>query len=187
MRCKVRASEPMQLNSRLVASRTQSGSQSGGSNPDFVVDGTANSLFAAQVSFRSLYGNVAKQELNLFEFTAGLMAQPRACAPQIMRCESVDARLGGGLLNHAPNYFLGYPIAPHGAGLVDTSKQLSDRDVCRSGPLVDGGLDPIRDGYGSNMATFTNQVHDCPMALTSLEVAERQLGEFVAAKSAGEQ
>ena len=37
---------------------------------DVVIHRSANSLFASEVSFRRLHGNVAEQELNLLQFSA---------------------------------------------------------------------------------------------------------------------
>ena len=39
-----------------------------------IIDSIAKSLFAAQVAFCCLHGNVPQQKLNLLKFTASLMA-----------------------------------------------------------------------------------------------------------------
>jgi hypothetical protein len=43
-------------------------------NPDSVVDRRSNALFAAEVSFGGLDLDVAKQELDLLQFTSGRVA-----------------------------------------------------------------------------------------------------------------
>jgi len=43
-----------------------------------IVDGFTKSLFAAQVPLCSLHGYMAKQELDLFQFTARGMTEPGA-------------------------------------------------------------------------------------------------------------
>src|SRR5215469_9699285 len=48
-------------------------------------------------------------------------------------------------------------------------------------------VDPIRDWNGSNVASFSAQVHDCPLPLALLKVVDGQTGYFVATQSAGEQ
>ena len=48
-------------------------------------------------------------------------------------------------------------------------------------------MHPIWNGDGSDVARLSAQVYDCPMAFTLLQVTDGELGEFVAAKSAGEQ
>ena len=50
---------------------------------DVVVDGIPQSLFAAQVPFGCLDADVPEQELNLFEFSPGLVTQARACTPEM--------------------------------------------------------------------------------------------------------
>jgi hypothetical protein len=52
-------------------------------NGDAIIDGAVQPLLAAEVALRGLFGSVAQQEANLFEFTASLMAQPRAGAPLV--------------------------------------------------------------------------------------------------------
>jgi hypothetical protein len=43
-------------------------------NPDFVIDGTLNPLFAAEISFGCLDRHVAEQELDLLQFSASGVA-----------------------------------------------------------------------------------------------------------------
>ena len=45
-----------------------------------VVNGVANPLFAAKISLGGLDRHVSTEKLNLVEFTAGLMAEPRKFA-----------------------------------------------------------------------------------------------------------
>jgi len=42
---------------------------------DAVVNGSPDSLLAAQVSFGNLHGHMPKKELNLVQFSAGAVAQ----------------------------------------------------------------------------------------------------------------
>jgi hypothetical protein len=46
---------------------------------------------------------------------------------------------------------------------------------------------PVRNRNGSNVTGLSPQVYDRPVAFALLEVAEGQLGEFVAAKATGKQ
>jgi hypothetical protein len=46
--------------------------------PDLVVDSVVEALFASQVPFRRLHRDVPQKELNLLQFTTGLMAKPGA-------------------------------------------------------------------------------------------------------------
>jgi len=51
---------------------------------NFVIDGTANPLFAAQVSFCRLNGNVAKQKLDLLQFACGGVTKPRVSPAMVV-------------------------------------------------------------------------------------------------------
>jgi hypothetical protein len=59
-------------------------------------------LFAADVPFRCLYKGVAKQKLNLFQFSSTTMAQAGASATKVMRCHIGYASLIGAL-HRIPN------------------------------------------------------------------------------------
>ena len=50
-----------------------------------VVDGKAQFLLAAEVTFRRLDRDVSKQKLNLVQFATGKMAEPRAAAAVMPR------------------------------------------------------------------------------------------------------
>src|SRR5262249_28928113 len=54
-------------------------------------------------------------------------------------------------------------------------------------PFVHQARDPNRDGNGSDVTGFSTQVHNCPMPLALLQVPERQLDEFMATESTGQQ
>ena len=56
-----------------------------------VVDGEPQFLLATEVTFRRLDGNMSKQELDLIEFAAHKMAEPRATPPKIMRRELLNS------------------------------------------------------------------------------------------------
>jgi hypothetical protein len=53
--------------------------------PDFVIDGTLNSLFAAEISFGCLNRNVTEEKLNLFEFASSRMAKPSAGSAEVVQ------------------------------------------------------------------------------------------------------
>jgi len=60
-------------------------------NPNTVIHGVSDLLFAAQVTFGGLYGDVPKEEMNPFEFAAGNVTEPGACPPQIARRNFLNA------------------------------------------------------------------------------------------------
>ena len=51
---------------------------------DFVVDRTLNPLFAAEVSFGCLNGNVAKEKLDLLQFASGRVTEPSASPAEVV-------------------------------------------------------------------------------------------------------
>ena len=59
---------------------------------DAIVDGSANELFAAEITFGSLHRNVSEQELNLLQLAARRVAELRARAPQVVRRKTGNAR-----------------------------------------------------------------------------------------------
>ena len=79
---------------------------------DAVVHGSANPLFAAQVAFGCLHGNMPEKELNLLQFSLGGMAQLSARATQIMRSEAGNAELVRVVFHHVPHNTFGYAVTP---------------------------------------------------------------------------
>jgi hypothetical protein len=63
-----------------------------------IIHRVSKSLFATQVAFRCLHRNVPKQELNLLQFSAGLVTEPSACPPKVVRCKGWKLALLGLLL-----------------------------------------------------------------------------------------
>jgi hypothetical protein len=72
-------------------------------------------LFAAEIPFRGLDRDVAKQELYLFQFASRRMAQPRAGPSQVVRRQLFDGGFCGALTNDVPNDLLGYALTPRAA------------------------------------------------------------------------
>jgi hypothetical protein len=68
-----------------------------------IMHGILKLLFAADVPFRCLHGGVAKQKLNLFQFSSPTMAQAGASATKVMRCKIGYASLTGTSLHRIPN------------------------------------------------------------------------------------
>jgi len=64
-------------------------------NSKSIMHGILKLLFAADVPFRGLHGGVAKQKLNLFQFSSPTMAQAGASATKVMRCKIGYASLTG--------------------------------------------------------------------------------------------
>src|SRR5215469_12118042 len=104
-----------------------------------------------------------------------------------MRREFADATLGGKLFDDVPNELLRNTLARNSTSATHTAEQAARVHSGGFRPVVQQAVDPIRDWNGSNVASFSAQVHDCPVSFALLKVAEGQTGYFVATQSAGEQ
>jgi hypothetical protein len=77
-----------------------------------IVHGNSELLFAPEVTLGRLDGDVAEQKLDLIQFAAGEVAEACAGAPEIMRCEPVDAGAPSRCPYHVPEHFRRHAIAP---------------------------------------------------------------------------
>jgi hypothetical protein len=73
-------------------------------NSDSIVHGVLKLLFAPDVSLRCLDRGVPKQEPNLFEFAAAIMAESGTGAPKVVRCQIGYSGLPGTPLDRIPDY-----------------------------------------------------------------------------------
>lgn len=105
--------------------------------PDSIIDGVAESLFAAQVAFRRLYGNVSQQKLNLLQFPASLMTQTGACPSEIVGRERRNGTVLCLLLYDTPNDLGAEAGAPNPASLVDRTKE---RAGCNPGGPIQASI-----------------------------------------------
>lgn len=55
--------------------------------PDLVVDGVVETLFASQVPLRRLHRDVSQKKLNLLQFTTSLMTKAGASPAKVVRGE----------------------------------------------------------------------------------------------------
>src|SRR4051812_48482550 len=101
-----------------------------------VVHGSSNSLFAAEVAFGCLHGNVAQKELNPVQFSSRCMAKLSARTPEIMRRQVGEADFLGVLFHDMPNHPLGYTVAPVFACAADASEQSPSRNSGCSDPQI---------------------------------------------------
>jgi hypothetical protein len=69
-------------------------------------------LGAAKVSLGCMHRNVAKQELDRLQFSAGGPTKPGAASSEIMRSELLNADLSGELLHNVPYEFFRDGFAP---------------------------------------------------------------------------
>src|SRR5215471_8197479 len=85
-----------------------------------------------------------EEKLDLIQLTAGEMTQTCAGAPEIMRCELLNAGSGRGIFHYFPENLRRHPVSPDSASLVDRAEHSTGRDVRRFCPVVHGPLHPKR-------------------------------------------
>jgi hypothetical protein len=71
---------------------------------DPVVDWVAQALLATKIAPSSLNRHMSEQELDLFEFTSRLVAEPGARPAEIVRGDRSEAAVGGGFPNDRPDH-----------------------------------------------------------------------------------
>jgi len=149
--------------------------------PDPIVDRVAETLFAAQISLRCLHRDLSQQELNLLQFTAGLMAKASASSTKVVRSERLDFTVLCLLLHDTPNDFGTEASSPDSASLVDRTKENARRHPGSSRPSVNSGFHPIRDWNSSYMAALTDKIGNDPVLLPLLDVLNSHSNQFSSA------
>src|SRR5580692_7859307 len=148
-----------------------------------IVDRVSEILFAAEIAFCRLNRCVAQQELNLLQFTAAIMAEFRAGPPQVVRCNVLQACSRAAGSDHVPHDILREAAAPHLSPSGDRSKDFALRNPSGSGPLIESGFHPVRNGHGADAATLADQIHGCPVTLTHLDLIQLQADQLRSAKA----
>ncbi len=100
-----------------------------------VVDRAPQPPLAPEIPFRRLNRHVPEQELDLIQFAAGQVAEPRASPTQIVRRELLDAGTASRRSDHLPEDPRRHPVSPHDARLVN-----GPEDTALGNP---SGIDPI--------------------------------------------
>lgn len=96
---------------------------------DVVVDGIPQSLFAAQIPFGRLDTDVTEQELNLFEFSPGLVTEARACAAKVMRRNVHESATGRSSFDNTPNHFRAEAIGCYSTPFVNGAEDGAFRNT----------------------------------------------------------
>ena len=135
---------------------------------DAIVHGSANPLLAAKIAFGCLHGNVTEKKLDLIQLSARCMAQLRARTPQIMRRHMGEPDVSAVLFHNMPDDSFRYAVTPGFTCATDTPEQSSGRNSGSSRPAVDGRFDPLGHRYGSNVATFADQINYGPVLFALL-------------------
>jgi hypothetical protein len=132
-----------------------------------IIYGVPEPLLATEVLLGCLNGNVAEQELDLFEFTACLVAKPRTGSSQVVRCDGWQTAAFRARFHNSPDDLGRKTVSPDSACLVDGPQQWTSFDAGAKGPAVDRFLYSVRNGNRPDMATFSSQICDNPMAFKS--------------------
>ena len=107
------------------------------SRKDPIVHGIRNILLASQVFFRGLNRGVPEQKLYLLEIAAGFPAQFRACAPQIVGRQVLDADLVRVMQHDLPNRRGAKRRSRHLVVLAHRPKYFPLGDLRRDGPEIE--------------------------------------------------
>src|SRR6185437_16882765 len=113
---------------------------------------------------------MAEEELNLLQLASINVTQLRTCSPQIMRGEMVKLHSLGTVPNHIPDHVFREPIAPCGSMPTYCPKDSAVGDTRCGHPSIDCGLYPNRHRNRTDMGTFSDEIHDCPVAVTDLDL-----------------
>jgi hypothetical protein len=91
-----------------------------------------------------------------------------------------------GFLHDVPNCLHRHPIAPYPAYLVDPAEHSSSINSGRREPILEFGSYPIGNRNRSDVASLTNQIHNCPMLFALLEMIQGQSYALMPPQSARE-
>ena len=154
-------------------------------DPDSIIHGGADALFAAQVSFGGLDRNMAKQKLDLLQFASRYVAQPSAPSAQVVRRQFFDASFRSELADNVPDDLLGHTLTPDPPSSVDPTKHSSGSKSRTLDPNVKDRLHPIRHRNRPNVTRLAHEIDNGPMLLSLLQVSEVQFHGFVPPQAAG--
>src|SRR5215475_6014662 len=101
--------------------------------------------------------------------------------------EFANANLGGELLDDVPDQLFRHSFAPNLAGAAYTPKETTGLDSSRRRPVIQKPGHPVRNWDGSNVTSLPAEVHNCPMPLALLKMANGQHRQLMPPKPAGEQ
>jgi hypothetical protein len=111
-----------------------------------------------------------QKELNLLQFTTGLMAKTSTSPAKVMRCERRNLTVLSFLLHDTPNDFGPKSSAPNPACLVDRTKERAGCNPGARHPGVNSSLHSIRYWNGPYMAALADKIGYDPVFLPLLDV-----------------
>src|SRR5215813_6542068 len=117
---------------------------------------------------------MAQQKLDLLQFSTSAVAEFGACSSKIMRSNMFNSCLLAALLNDIPNHILRKSAAPNVTCPADRTKDSSLADCCRRHPVIKCLFRPVRNRNGTDTSTFADEINDCPVALSHLNITDLQ-------------
>ena len=114
-----------------------------GFQPDTIIDGIPQTLFAAEIALSRLNANVSKQELDLLQFAASFVAQPSTPSPQIVRRDAAQIAFVTCLGHHTPDHLGTEPMFCNSPRLVNRSEYRTERQVGHTQPGMQHRFYPI--------------------------------------------
>lgn len=99
---------------------------------------------------------MAEQKLNLLQLAATRMAEFRTRPPQIVWGNASYSRFLTTGLYHIPDHVLGDAFAPDPPRSAHSPEDPAFRDASSLYPFIQRLLRPLRDRYGSDMATLAH-------------------------------
>src|ERR1700761_6160849 len=90
----------------------------------------------------------------------------------------------GAVPNYIPDHVFRDPFAPWGSVPTDCPEDPTVPDIRCGHPSVDSAFDPDRHGNRADMAALSDEIHDCPVPLSDLDVFLFKSHEFGASESA---
>lgn len=144
-------------------------------------------MLAAEIPFRGLDRDVAKQELYLFQFASRRVAQPRAGPSQVVRRQLFDGGFRGELTDDVSDDFLGYALTPKPPGSIHATKQPAGGNSRVLQPNVENRFDPVRHRHRPHVTCLSHEIDNGPMLFSLLQVGEIQLHSFMPPQTASEQ
>ncbi|NWF84665.1 MAG: hypothetical protein HXY18_12635 [Bryobacteraceae bacterium] len=128
-----------------------------------------------------------QQKLDLVEFSSGIPAQTGAGPAEVVRGQNFNGCSFGPFLYGVPHNPFRHAVSPSLACAANAPKHAAFGHACRHKPGIDTALDPVRNGYGSNMAALANQIDDGPVILPALEMSNFQFRRLFPAQPATQQ
>jgi hypothetical protein len=130
---------------------------------------------------------MTEEKLNLLQFASIDVTQLRTCSPQIVRREMIKLHSLGTIPNHIPDDVLRETFAPCGSMPAYCPKDSAVCDTRCRHPPIDCALYPNRHRNRANMAALSYEIHDCPVAVTDLDLFFPQGRQFRSSEATSEQ